>query len=333
MIKQNWNIPTEEKMRILNLHETATKKLYLSEQTESQKSWRLCGYIIYEQGGKYFTQNENNETIELPKLSQVRGTISQGEIVFDDVVNNGLDLGQEMKGTMQCASKFPQATRGYDSFFTYFDDLESMAPIYGVIGTNGQMQTGVSDFIDTPPQKDRDGVTVQFKKSRSKSFMIEVSPAMIATPTSQTTTNTTNPPEKKVVNLNLQSPFVFDSVNLTPEAEREFVDFMKKLKENYDGVEGTVDVVTTSSIDGNPNETLKNNMTRRNYDLDLSRRRADEIVRRLNSESGVTSIKFIPKGIGQTDRYGPSWPEAKSTDETAPNRRLMINLKPLELRF
>lgn len=332
MIKQNWNIPTEEKLRILNLHETATKKLYLSEQTEGQKSWRLCGYIIYEQGGKYFTQNESNETIEIPRLSEVKGTITQGEIVFDEITNNGIDLGQEMKTTMQCASKFPQAARGYESFFTYFDDLESMTPIYGVIGSMGQMQTGVSDFIDTPPQRDKDGVVVQFKKSRSKSFMIEVSPAMVATLAKQNT-NPTIPPKKQPVVLNLQSPFVFDSINLTPEAEKEFIDFMQKLKQEYANVEGTVDVITTASIDGDPNKVLNNGMTRRDYDLNLSRRRADEIVRRLNSESGVTSIKFVPKGIGQTNRYGPSWPDANSTNETAPNRRLMIDLTPLMPRF
>lgn len=33
MIRQNWNIGGEEKVRILNLHESATKNLYLSEQT------------------------------------------------------------------------------------------------------------------------------------------------------------------------------------------------------------------------------------------------------------------------------------------------------------
>ena len=33
MIKQSWNIGSEEKYRILNLHESATKNLYLSEQT------------------------------------------------------------------------------------------------------------------------------------------------------------------------------------------------------------------------------------------------------------------------------------------------------------
>lgn len=34
MIKQNWNIGNDERLRILNLHESATKNLYLSEQTK-----------------------------------------------------------------------------------------------------------------------------------------------------------------------------------------------------------------------------------------------------------------------------------------------------------
>ena len=33
MIKQNWNVSNEERSRILNLHESATKNLYLGEQT------------------------------------------------------------------------------------------------------------------------------------------------------------------------------------------------------------------------------------------------------------------------------------------------------------
>jgi hypothetical protein len=36
MIKQNGNINEDEKNRILNLHESATKRMYLSEQNESE---------------------------------------------------------------------------------------------------------------------------------------------------------------------------------------------------------------------------------------------------------------------------------------------------------
>ena len=38
MIKQNWCVSSEEKLRILNLHESATKRLYLSEDEGNKKS-------------------------------------------------------------------------------------------------------------------------------------------------------------------------------------------------------------------------------------------------------------------------------------------------------
>ena len=47
MIKQNWNISTEERFRILNLHETATKKQYLiSEQTLVTKKIEPKKFIL-----------------------------------------------------------------------------------------------------------------------------------------------------------------------------------------------------------------------------------------------------------------------------------------------
>ena len=37
MIKQSWNISSEEKYRIVNIHETATKKLYMINEQNTQK--------------------------------------------------------------------------------------------------------------------------------------------------------------------------------------------------------------------------------------------------------------------------------------------------------
>ena len=36
MIKQTWNIDGEEKVRILNLHESATKNLYLLKEQDDE---------------------------------------------------------------------------------------------------------------------------------------------------------------------------------------------------------------------------------------------------------------------------------------------------------
>jgi outer membrane protein OmpA-like peptidoglycan-associated protein len=334
MLKQDWCINESEKSRILNLHENATKKHYITEQDQSRKSWRLCGNTVFEKDGRYYTTDGEGTMLEIPKLSELEGVIQRGDLVLNQVTENGIKLGDDFNMTRMCSNKKPQMYAGMDSLFVYFDDLETQLPYFGILGWNGRVGTSKDDFMGEKIPKDKDGVVVKFKKSRSKSFILEISPAMKGSLDGGGTTEPTKEkPKPEIISLNLQSPFIFDDIKLTPEAENEFLNFMKNLKKNYQGMKGNVDIITTASIDGDPNTRLKNGMTRQQYDLELSRRRANEIVRRLENESGVTSLNFIAKGIGQTSQYGPSWPDAKSTSETAPNRRLIINLPTIERKL
>lgn len=334
MIKQTWNISDEEKSRILNLHESATKNLYLVNEQSGKKSWRLCGYDIFEENGKYFTIDNNKKSIEIPKLSEVQGVIENRKLKLNQVTENGIYLGDEFNMTTQCGNKKPLGYYGFDKLFVYFDDIDTNTPYFGILGWTGKVRSGQGDFIGMKIPKDKDGVIVKFKKSRSKSFILEVSPAMPGRLTVETPIEPVKPePSFEKIDLNLQSPFVFDSVNLTPEAESEFVDFMKKLKRDYNGMKGDVAIITTASIDGDPEKEITGGFVgcsgkrkRKDYDLCLSTARAQNILKRLKAESGVTSLNFVPVGRGQTKEYGPSWPEAKTTQETAPNRRLMIKL-------
>lgn len=133
---------------------------------------------------------------------------------------------------------------------------------------------------------------------------------------------------KEPIELDIQSPFIFDKTELTDEAKKSFEEFIEKIKQYYQGVSANVDVIASASIDGDPNQKLQNGMTRKDYDLDLSQRRAKEIANKLTSEVGISTLRFIPKGIGQTTAYGPGWTkESKTTpDQTAPNRRLIVKL-------
>ncbi len=92
MIKQDWNISGKEKSRILNLHERATKKLYLIREQndrQSEKSWRICSTIIFQQGDKYFAQrSQTGDTVEIPKLSEVSGIIQGGKLVLNQLTKN-----------------------------------------------------------------------------------------------------------------------------------------------------------------------------------------------------------------------------------------------------
>jgi len=129
-------------------------------------------------------------------------------------------------------------------------------------------------------------------------------------------------PNEKPFDLNIESPFKFDETNLTDDAELEFSKFIESVKENYANVQGDVEVICSSSIDGAPDQK------RIDYDMNLSKKRAEAIVSILKTSLPGTKLNFIPKGIGQTDQFakGKKWPDVKDKNQTAPNRRLIIKL-------
>jgi outer membrane protein OmpA-like peptidoglycan-associated protein len=129
-------------------------------------------------------------------------------------------------------------------------------------------------------------------------------------------------PNEKPFELNVESPFKFDETNLTDDAELEFKKFIESVKENYANVQGDVEVICSASIDGAPDQK------RIDYDMNLSKKRAEVIVSILKTSLPGTKLNFIPKGIGQTDQFakGKKWPDVKDKNQTAPNRRLIIKL-------
>jgi outer membrane protein OmpA-like peptidoglycan-associated protein len=129
-------------------------------------------------------------------------------------------------------------------------------------------------------------------------------------------------PNEKPFELNVESPFKFDETNLTDDAKLEFNKFIESVKENYANVQGDVEVICSASIDGAPDQK------RIDYDMNLSKKRAEAIVSILKTSLPGTKLNFIPKGIGQTDQFakGKKWPDVKDKNQTAPNRRLIIKL-------
>jgi outer membrane protein OmpA-like peptidoglycan-associated protein len=135
-------------------------------------------------------------------------------------------------------------------------------------------------------------------------------------------------PDNELIELNIESPFKFDSIQLTDDAKKEFVDFIQSIRTNYSNITGDVEVISSSSIDGDPEGKVVSGQKRKDYDLDLSNKRAQSIVSILKNNLPETKLNFIPKGIGQTDQFasGKKWPEITNQNETAPNRRLIIKL-------
>lgn len=129
-------------------------------------------------------------------------------------------------------------------------------------------------------------------------------------------------PNEKPFELNIESPFKFNKTDLSDDAKLEFNKFIESVKENYANVQGDVEVICSASIDGAPDQK------RIDYDMNLSKRRAEAIVSILKTSLPGTKLNFIPKGIGQTDQFakGKKYPEVKDENQTAPNRRLIIKL-------
>lgn len=304
-------------------------------QKQGLDSWYLCGYDIVSQNGRYYAEVEDNSFIELPVISDLRGVVQNGTLVFNERVQNGLELGMVMKRGAACMRKMPMQYAGASvdgengSWFVYVnnEDREGPVPVYSIMTWDGSLRTQNFPYMEM--KKDKNGTEVIFAETRTKRFIIEISPAMKGGRYTIQEPNKIPPPvrtpEYEEIKLDIQSPFEFDKVTLTPEAETQFKVFVEKVKANYQGVSGDVEVICSASIDADEN-------AKRDYNQKLSENRAATIANRLKTETGITTLNFIPKGIGQTDQFakGMKYPDVRDTAKTAPNRRLIINMPTLK---
>ena len=117
MIKQSWNISSEEKCRILNIHETATKKLYLINEQNTQKfdyfmtkddgfNEETSGKALYfVKNGDTFDvwfENQNGEILssgtKLPTRDELGIIFNQSEKRF--LPNKAAQLGRKIARTI-----------------------------------------------------------------------------------------------------------------------------------------------------------------------------------------------------------------------------------------
>jgi len=360
MIKQTWEISNEERNRILSLHESATKNFYLMSeqygdpdlmhaQESGEDTWRLCSYTIIKKGTDYYIQTDKGELRKLPLASQITATIDpksgQG-LYFPEDVMTGMRMGQYMKYRPEyidnpnfqgyidgpCAGVNPaqyDPTRIYKgkggSWFVFIDDLgkyfDEPTPVYSILTWNGDYGSASAPILQQ--LKNRKGVVIQYAKSYTPEHILGIGYAFGGEKQEPITPEIppTTTPEFEEIKLDIQSPFEFDKTTLTPDAEIEFKKFVEKIKLNYQGVSGNVEVIASASIDGDENQ-------KRDYNQKLSDNRASTIANRLKTETGISTLNFIPKGIGQTDQFakGMKYPEVKDVNKTAPNRRLIIKM-------
>jgi len=336
MINQTWNVDTEEKLRILNLHESATKNLYLKEQSEVPNEFPKnisFGFPLkpLNKPGSLNAQTDDQGNVflewngELHKLPTIQEIGLPKFWPNNQLFLDGVDEWEWINGfndyvlarTSQNRNVYIPAydKSNFSLHFLMYDLVE-------ITKKESKKMRPAEEFLQA------DSNSYVFGNNKYYVVASDDLPAGGRIPVKGNVTPVIKKTEEKPIVLDITKPFVFDSTELTAEAKPIFDKFVQDVKNNYGGVTADIDVITSSSVDNNPDEKVKGGITRKQYNLNLSNKRALAIVERLKNEIGIPTLNFIPKGVGETTAYGPGWTKERPTtnDETAQNRRLIIKL-------
>jgi outer membrane protein OmpA-like peptidoglycan-associated protein len=265
-------------------------------------------------------------------LYDFKYNIKTDEIIDEDYIDN-INLTTEKFELIKKSDAAPNQTKNLDYVFLAIvpNDVSSKNAKVGTPMVYGaSIMEFPGDYFkgDRRYQESKDGVisAKMYYRTRGKAYLINFYPGKYNTSYISNQFDVT--PDNEPIELNIESPFKFDSIQLTDESKKEFADFIQSVKTNYSNITGDVEVISSASIDGDPEGKVASGQKRKDYDLDLSNKRAQSIVSILKNNLPETKLNFIPKGIGQTDQFasGKKWPEITNQNETAPNRRLIIKL-------
>ena len=338
----------------------------VSAEDNSEPFWEILGYKVFKKGSNYFiyrheglykdgepytssmafVANDPNRGeswrkyspveapgyVQIPTLEQLGGIIKKGPrgnyMIPNKLAQNAIFVGEMMEYTagLSYQPRVSSSTMGID-WYCAFNTQENV-PQWGQITFNGDMGSREAIYyVDYKKVRNRPGNEIYYKQSYVQGtigpeFIVEISPLELGSPGRVREPEEILPTETpKITSFDIESPFEFDKTDLTAEAEKSFKEFIENIKKFYSNVSGDVTVTTSASIDGDP-------ATKEQYNMELSKRRAQTIIDRLKRETGNKTLNFIPNPIGQTDQFakGMKYPEVRDTNKTAPNRRLIIKL-------
>lgn len=327
------NILTEELDKILYLT-TYKRGVVISEQETPSQIFNLSGYDLKIVNSKISLRTKNGMTpmngiVDEFKVNPNTGQIIDPDfVVNDEFVNHIFSFIPNDLKPIQTQTKYkfvgiiPKGFPGEGTIRVYTADITNEN--IGVLEEQGIVKS--KDGTISPK------TYINKKGERGVGTYIRLYPGGKNIPALTTKSTELKPTSKEFIELNLESPFEFDSTSLTPESDIKFKEFIEKMKNNYADITGNVEIISSSSIDGDPNETIKGGIKRFDYDKQLSDKRAQSIVDILKKYLPDTKLNFVPKGIGQTDKFAPGkkYPEVKNQKETSPNRRLIIRLPKVE---
>lgn len=265
-------------------------------------------------------------------LYDFKYNVKTDEVIDEDYIDN-INLTTENFEAIKKSDAAPIQTKNLDFVFLAIVPNDASSK-NAKVGTPMVYGASIYEFPgdyfkgDRRYQESKDGIisAKMYYRTRGKAYLINFYPGKYNTTYIPNQLNVI--PDDKPIELNIESPFKFDSIQLTDDAKKEFVDFIQSIKTNYSNITGDVEVISSSSIDGDPEGKVASGQKRKDYNLDLSKKRAQSIVSILKNNLPQTKLNFIPNGIGETDQFAPGkkWPEITNQNDTSPNRRLIIKL-------
>ena len=325
-------------------------KRVLQEQEKEEEDdsfYRIDTEAFKVVNGQLYQANVDYDNGDVKLVANFNGNINDFKVIPDLRTGEGEVVGDEFKRNVALATENWQDLIRSNKSSTQYKGIPF--PVYMLIPKPNNNYDklklkGNEDRIGTPTvfaisigqydkslasqyKKSTDG-TISFDtyiKSGGYIYLLKTSPSDYIT---EHLRFKEDEPIVDTVELNIESPFKFNEVNLTDEAQKEFDNFIQSVKSNYADAAGDVEVTCSSSIDGDPEGKVASGKTRKVYDMELSEKRAQTIVSTLKNDLPEIKLNFIPNGIGQTDQFAPGkkWPEVTNQNETAPNRRLIIKL-------
>jgi len=342
-------------------------KLIVSEQSQNDdinvgkkisykdvKYYRICNYWVLNINDKWYFEDRT----EIPLLSDIKGTVMKGGdqndpsyksypydkefkwfIKLDEKVMNGVKVGKKMDEN-GCHRTTSSLNGGIPICYIDPDNPNGSTPTYNRLFWVSSENSGPHETLRQ--LKDKSGQVIEMYKTYTQRFKFQFSHGFgDGANEGKLIDYNEIPPPKETPKQNpivltfekgLNDAFNFDQITLNDNGNKNLQDLINYAKQNYQGVSANVPVICSSSIDGDPNQKLKNGMSRSQYNMDLSKRRADAIANMLTTQIGIGTLKFVPQGIGETDKFDPDkkWPEVTDKLQTAGNRKLIIQLPKLQ---
>lgn len=243
-----------------------------------------------------------------------------------------------------------------------------------ILITEGQLQFIIKNIINEEDGELKSGVPMWGKKRKGqlkfndseghyayiknnglfedldKDQILIITPNSVALKVSDTKKERT-PVANINIKLELEDPFNFDNITLTPNGEsnyKKFIDeykitknknanlwgnYLTSIKEN-----GGLEIIGYASQDGNPNAKDGGKLEacsiygvgkglRSQYNLCLSQERANYIKNRLSEDLPELKGLLKARGLGETCQFGPCWTTNKNVTikDTSKNRKFIIN--------